>query len=120
VHHSDDTRTPSWLHRQRVDHNSVKHGKGNIVVRIQTPSSNNHLISVADDGPGLPAEFCLDDGKGLGMKIIQALVKEIDGKLLVLRGEGQPGAHFAISFQSPPLECAARLKVSPGGLKGST
>jgi two-component system, sensor histidine kinase PdtaS len=91
--------------------NSAKHGKGNIVVRIQTPSSNNHLISVADDGPGLPAEFSLDDGKGLGMKIIQALVKEIDGKLLVLRGEGQPGAHFAISFQSPPFECAARLET---------
>jgi len=91
--------------------NSVKHGKGNIVVRIQTPSSNNHLISVTDNGPGLPAEFSLDDGKGLGMKIIQALVKEIDGKLLVLRGESQPGAHFAISFQSPPLECAARLET---------
>lgn len=80
--------------------NSVKYGKGNIVVRIRTPSSNNHSISVTDDGPGLPAEFSLDDGKGLGMKIIQALVKEIDGKLLVMRGDGL-AAHFAVSFQSP-------------------
>lgn len=83
--------------------NSTKHRKGSIVVRIQTPSPNNHLISVTDDGPGLPAKLSFDKGKGLGMRIIQALVKEIDGKLLVVRDDGQPAAHFAISFRSPVI-----------------
>jgi two-component sensor histidine kinase len=59
------------------------------------------LLSVEDDGPGLPAGFRLDDDKGLGMKIIQALVHEIDGKLRITTGNNGGGAHFAISFSSP-------------------
>jgi two-component sensor histidine kinase len=81
--------------------NSRKHGRGRIVVRFETPSPHNHLISVVDDGPGLPADFKLDDGKGLGMKIIGALVNEIGGELLIVRGENRSRAHFAISFRSP-------------------
>ena len=80
--------------------NSRKHGNGKIVVRFETPSPHSHLISVADEGPGLPADFKLDDGNGLGMKIIRALVNEIDGELLIVR-KSQSGAHFAISFHSP-------------------
>jgi two-component sensor histidine kinase len=80
--------------------NSRKHGNGRIVVRFETPSPHNHAISVADDGPGLPADFKLDDSKGLGMKIMQALVNEIDGKLLIVR-EKRSRAHFEISFHSP-------------------
>jgi two-component sensor histidine kinase len=81
--------------------NSKKHGKGRIVVRFETPLPHHHLLSVVDDGPGLPADYKLDDSKGLGMKIIQALVKEIGGELLIVRGENQQGLHFAISFRSP-------------------
>jgi two-component sensor histidine kinase len=80
--------------------NSRKHGQGRIVVRLETPSPHHHLISVVDDGPGLPADFNPDESKGLGMKIIQSLINEIDGELLIVRGENQQ-AHFAISFCSP-------------------
>jgi two-component sensor histidine kinase len=79
--------------------NSRKHGEGRIVVRLETPSPHRHLISVVDDGPGLPADFKLDEGKGLGMKIIRALINEIGGELRIVRGENQRG-HFAISFRS--------------------
>jgi len=81
--------------------NARKHGNGRIVVRFETPSPHNHFISVEDDGPGLPADFKLDDSRGLGMKIIQALVNEIDGEVHIVRGESQRGSHFAISFHSP-------------------
>lgn len=80
--------------------NARKHGEGRIVVRLETPSPHRHLISVVDDGPGLPAEFKPDEGKGLGMKIIRALTSEIGGELRIVRGENQRG-HFAISFRSP-------------------
>jgi two-component system, sensor histidine kinase PdtaS len=81
--------------------NSAKHGRGKIVVRFETPSPYSHLITVVDDGPALAADFKLDGGKGLGLKIIQALVKEIGGELLIVRGEDRPrAAHFAISFRS--------------------
>jgi len=81
--------------------NARKHVKGRIIVRFETPSPHNHVISVVDDGPGLPADFKLDDGNGLGMKIIQALVREIGGELLIVRGDNRSGANFAISFRSP-------------------
>ena len=80
--------------------NSRKHGEGRVVVRLETPSSHRHLISIADDGPGLPADFKPDEGKGLGMKIIRALINEIGGELRIVRGENHRG-HFAISFRSP-------------------
>jgi len=80
--------------------NSRKHGEGRIVVRLETPSPHRHLLSVVDDGPGLPPDFKPDKGKGLGMKIIRALTSEIGGELRIVRGEDQRG-HFAISFRSP-------------------
>jgi two-component sensor histidine kinase len=80
--------------------NSRKHGEGRIIVRLETPSPHCHLISVVDHGPGLPADFNPDEGKGLGMKIIRALTSEIGGELRIVRGENQRG-HFAISFHSP-------------------
>jgi two-component sensor histidine kinase len=81
--------------------NSAKHGKGKIIVRFETPSLHSHVVSVMDDGPGLPAEFRPDDSKGLGMKIVQGLVKQIDGELLISRGEHRAGGHFAVWFSSP-------------------
>lgn len=89
--------------------NSRKYGRGRIVVRLETPSPHHHAISVVDDGLGLPADFKLDDGKGLGMRIIRALVNEINGELLIVRGEHERGLHLAISFHSP-ADAAAELK----------
>ncbi len=80
--------------------NARKHGEGRIVVQLETPSPHRHFISVVDNGPGLPAEFKPDEGKGLGMKIIRALTSEIGGELRIVRGENQR-RHFAISFRSP-------------------
>jgi two-component sensor histidine kinase len=81
--------------------NSAKHANGKIIVRFETPSPHSHVLSVEDDGPGLPAGFGLNDGNGLGMKIIQAFVKQVDGKLRITSGNNGRGAHFAISFHSP-------------------
>jgi len=81
--------------------NSRKHGHGRIVVRFETPSPHNHILSVLDDGPGLPKDFELGDSKGLGMKIIQALVKEVDGELLKVPGKNPQRFHLAVAFRSP-------------------
>lgn len=80
--------------------NARKHGEGRIVVRLETPSPYRHLISVVDEGPGLPVDFKPDERKGLGMKIIGVLTSEIGGELRIVRGENQR-RHFAISFRSP-------------------
>jgi two-component sensor histidine kinase len=77
--------------------NSVKYASGNIVVRIGT-TDRGVLLSVSDDGPGLPNHFDPASKKGLGMKIVQSLVKQIGGKLQFRPGDGGRGACFTISF----------------------
>jgi two-component sensor histidine kinase len=53
---------------------------------------------VSDDGSGLPDRFRPGDNKGLGLKIIQSLVREIDGQLRVGPGPEQQGACFKVFF----------------------
>jgi two-component sensor histidine kinase len=95
--------------------NSAKHAKGKVIVRFETPSPHNHTLSIADDGPGLPTDFRLDDSNGLGMKIVQALVKQIDGELSITSGGNGRGARFVISFRSP-----AKARNDAGPVRGAT
>ena len=78
--------------------NSVKHAKSRITVRIETNSKSNYSLSVSDDGPGLPVEFDPATSSGLGMKIIQALVKQIRGKFQIMPVENGHGARFTVTF----------------------
>jgi two-component sensor histidine kinase len=78
--------------------NSAKHSRGNIVVRVEAVSPDGHSLSVSDDGPGLPVGFDPAKGKGLGMKIVLALVKQIGGELHVCRGDDGRGARFTVKF----------------------
>jgi two-component system, sensor histidine kinase PdtaS len=81
--------------------NSVKYATGDIMVRIES-SANLHLLSVTDDGPGLPEGFDPLRNQGLGMKIIHSLVKEIDGTLLFSAGDGGRGTRVEVTFAPQP------------------
>ena len=84
--------------------NSAKHGKGNIKVRLQSASPSRHSLSVSDDGPGLPEGFEPGASKGLGMKIVLALVRRIGGELHCSSGENGRGARFEVTFSSRVVE----------------
>lgn len=81
--------------------NSAKYAKGDIIVRLDTSTSIGHLLSVLDDGPGLPAGFDPAAGQGLGMKIVGSLVKQIGAKLQFGSGDNGRGARFTVTFCSP-------------------
>jgi two-component system, sensor histidine kinase PdtaS len=81
--------------------NSSKYATGNITVRMER-SAAAYLLSVSDGGPGLPAEFAPAASGGLGMKIIQALVKEIGGTLLFAPGDGGHGTRITVAFEVQP------------------
>jgi two-component sensor histidine kinase len=81
--------------------NAAKYARGSIIVRFETSASACHLLSVLDDGPGLPAGFYPEKSKGLGMKIVLALVKQIGGELHISPGNDGRGARFAVEFHSP-------------------
>jgi two-component sensor histidine kinase len=55
---------------------------------------------VSNGGPGLPDGFHLGSSKQLGLRIVQSLVTQIDGRLEVGRGPGQQGACFKVYFPS--------------------
>ena len=56
------------------------------------------LLSITDDGPGLPADFDPMKQKGLGMKLIQSLTKQIGGTLKFAPGDGERGTRLTVSF----------------------
>jgi two-component system, sensor histidine kinase PdtaS len=81
--------------------NSAKYAGSNITVRLETTPDIGHSVSVLDDGPGLPEGFDPADSKGLGMKIVGLLVKQIGGTLQIASGSHGQGAHFTVIFGSP-------------------
>jgi two-component system, sensor histidine kinase PdtaS len=83
--------------------NSAKYAKSNITVRLETSPTFGHSLSVLDGGPGLPAGFDPAASKGLGMKIVGSLVKQIGGELQIAPGENGRGATFTVTFCSPRL-----------------
>lgn len=91
--------------------NAAKYGKGRIAVRLERNGENGYALSVADDGPGLPAGFDPAVCKGLGMRIVQGLVERIGGELRVDRGENGQGARFTVLFARPPQSPSARIAL---------
>jgi two-component system, sensor histidine kinase PdtaS len=80
--------------------NAAKYAKGTITVRFET-SPAGHVLAVTDEGPGLPPGLKPADSKGLGMKIVLALVKQIGGALHVGPGDGGRGTRMAVTFGGP-------------------
>lgn len=78
--------------------NSIKYAKGKITVSLQTAPIGGCVLSVSDDGPGLPAAFDPAAMNGTGMKIIAALVRQIHGELHFTKGDHGQGARFSVTF----------------------
>jgi two-component sensor histidine kinase len=64
---------------------------GNVLVRLAR-LDGELVLEVVDDGVGLPEGFSLEDSKGLGLSIVQALVNgELGGSM-----ELAPGRHRGV------------------------
>lgn len=77
--------------------NAIKYAKGKIAVQLES-SGKGHVVSVSDDGPGLPKEFDPTATRGLGMKIILFLVRQISGQLQIAPGNHGKGTRFTVLF----------------------
>jgi two-component sensor histidine kinase len=80
--------------------NAAKHATGEIIVRLETTAELGHCLSVSNGGPGLPTGFRPGSNKGLGLRIVRSLVRQINGRLQVGPGPGQQGACFQVFFPS--------------------
>jgi len=80
--------------------NAIKHGfpagvAGRIVIGFHA-REGQHVLTVADDGCGLPVSVDPQRSKGLGMRIIQALTMQLSGTLAFHHGDGGSGALVTI------------------------
>ncbi len=79
--------------------NSAKYAQGDIIVRFKA-MADQLALTVLDDGPGLPTGFDAARCKGLGMKIVLSLVKQVAGELHILPGDNGRGTRFMITFDA--------------------
>jgi two-component sensor histidine kinase len=78
--------------------NATKYGTGRITVRLEANPAKGYALSVSNDGLSLPDGFDPAAGKGLGMRIIRSLVKQIGGELQIGRGDRNQGTRFTVLF----------------------
>ena len=56
--------------------NAIKYGKGRVIVGLSSNPDGRHMLAVSNDGDALPADYDPAASKGLGMKIVGALIKK--------------------------------------------
>lgn len=93
--------------------NCAKYGypngtSGKIWVAIEHKGAGDILISVRDEGVGLPADFDPNKSRGLGMRIVNAFANQLNTKLAFTRHS--PGSEFTLLF---PIDGAGPSSV-PG------
>ena len=66
---------------------------GTLKVELRALPDDRLRLVVADDGPGLPADFDTATARSLGFRMVRGFVRQLDGELTVSRG---PGARFAV------------------------
>jgi two-component sensor histidine kinase len=79
--------------------NAAKHAyagdvAGTITIRLAPEGANAALVTVSDEGTGLPSDFDLDTQGGFGMRIVRAFLQPTGAKLAVHRKS--PGTEFVM------------------------
>jgi two-component sensor histidine kinase len=84
--------------------NAIKYGTGRITVSLEPNPEKGYLLSVVNDGQGLPEGFDPAASKGLGMRIVRSLVKQIGGELRIGLGDRSQGTRFTVLFFRSPTK----------------
>jgi two-component sensor histidine kinase len=97
---SIDTAVPCGLIVNELLSNALKHAfprgrRGTIRVELSA-AANEIALAVRDDGIGLPKTFTLARNETLGLKLVQALAEQIDGRFTV--EQPAAGASFILTI----------------------
>ncbi|MBV8518400.1 MAG: PAS domain S-box protein [Acidobacteria bacterium] len=97
----DDTAVPCGLIINELLSNALKHAfpggrAGEIRVELTDGADGWIHVVVRDDGVGLPPDFDMNKAETLGLRLVQGLAQQIDGRVAVERG--QRGATFVFAF----------------------
>ncbi|XHR92640.1 sensor histidine kinase [Mucilaginibacter sp. UC70_90] len=64
------------------------HRRGYINISLGTLDDNNIMLSIADNGIGLPQDFDIKEASSLGMEMMKALSKQLGGNFKMENNEG--------------------------------
>ncbi|MDB5469443.1 MAG: hypothetical protein JWR84_1003 [Caulobacter sp.] len=93
-----DQMQPLGLITNELVTNAAKHGGGEITVAYRV-EDGARVLSVCDRGAGLPAGFDPAASRtGLGMRVIDSLVRQLGGRLAAGAAPGGVGACFTVRF----------------------
>lgn len=85
--------------------NALKHGfpgkrTGRILVEFDLSEEKNLVLSVRDNGTGLPTDFDPTETVTLGMQLVSRLSRQLGGALEI-HAAGKTGAAFRVVFPAP-------------------
>ena len=88
--------------------NSIKYAfakteNGKISISLTHISDSQILLSIADNGRGLPTDFDSKIGASMGMELLQGLTDDLEGSLSI---ETNGGTHIKVIFNYKPLTTA--------------
>ncbi len=106
--HVEDGQTP--LHPEQATpislvmlecvNNALEHGfgpgRGGVITVGLSQIEGQMLLSVSDDGRGLPDGFDLEGSQSLGLKIVRTMARQLRGEFSIASGE--PGSICRLSF----------------------
>jgi PAS domain S-box-containing protein len=71
---------------------------GEVVISLHETAQRNVILTVSDQGVGLPENFDWSSSKSMGLPIVELLTQQLGGTLTI---RSKPGAAFTVNF---PLE----------------
>jgi len=98
---SIETAVPCGLIVNEILSNALKHAfpgtrHGRIHVHLENTDHEERILTINDDGIGLPEGLDIERTETLGLRLVRALVQQIDGTMTVERRPA--GTKFTISF----------------------
>ena len=77
-------------------------GTGEVSINLDVNKNATAVLTISDNGIGLPHDVSLENPRSLGLKLVNLLVKQIDGEVQV-EDSGQ-GTTYRICFPSAPAK----------------
>ena len=95
-----DTAVPCGLIVNELISNALKHAfphdrPGKISIHVIEGTNQNLVLTIADNGIGLPAELDVEQAMTMGLRMVRTLVRQISGTLTVNR---KPETSFQITI----------------------
>jgi PAS domain S-box-containing protein len=97
-----DTAVPCGLIINELITNSLKHAfpdgrNGEIYIAMKRDGDNGYILTVKDNGVGMPENIDLDQTITLGLRLVKILTKQLNGSIEVC---GNGGIEFIIQFSN--------------------